>query len=144
VFLQGAGNVSTYLAGESAWPFIAGTKTAFENAKESWSPERFANGSPISLPRLTAAPDANRHNYRVSSYWMRDATYLRIKNIELSYTFSNKLLEKLSMKSLRVYMNGQNLVTWTSMPYFDPEIPSSNGSVYPMMRVFNFGLNIQF
>ena len=144
IFFQGAGNVSTYLTGESAWPFIAGTKTAFENAKESWSAERFANGSPISLPRLTAAPDANRHNYRVSSYWMRDASYLRIKNIELAYSFSNKILEKLSMKSLRVYLNGQNLVTWTQMPYFDPEIPSSNGSVYPMMRVLNFGLNIQF
>jgi len=144
VFFQGAGKVSTYLTGESAWPFIAGTKTAFENAKESWTPERYANGSTISLPRLTAAPDANRHNYRVSSYWMRDATYLRLKNIELSYTFSNKLLKNLSMKSLRIYMNGQNLVTWTSMPYFDPEIPSSNGSVYPMMRVFNFGFNIQF
>jgi TonB-linked SusC/RagA family outer membrane protein len=144
VFVQGAGNVSTYLAGESAWPFIAGTKTAFENAKESWSPERYANGSPISLPRLTAAPESNRHNYRVSSYWMRDASYVRIKNIEFSYTFSNKILQKLAMKSMRVYLNGQNLVTWTSMPYFDPEIPSSNGSVYPMMRVFNFGLNIQF
>jgi hypothetical protein len=48
------------------------------------------------------------------------------------------------MKSFRMYLNGQNLITWTSMPYFDPEIPSSNGSVYPMMRVFNVGLNIQF
>ena len=144
LFFQGAGNVSTYLTGESAWPFIAGTKTAFENAKESWTADRYASGSPISLPRLTAAPDANRHNYRVSSFWMRDASYLRLKNIEFSYTFSNKLLDKLSMKSLRVYVNGQNLATWTSMPYFDPEIPSSNGSVYPMMRVFNFGFNLQF
>ena len=75
---------------------------------------------------------------------MRDATYLRLKNIELSYTFSSKFIQRLSMKSFRMYLNGQNLITWTSMPYFDPEIPSSNGSVYPMMRVFNVGLNIQF
>lgn len=144
LFFQGATNVSTYLTGESAWPFVAGTKTAFENAGESWSQARYESGSPISLPRLTASPDANRHNYRVSSFWMRDATYLRLKNIELSYTFSSKFIQRLSMKSFRMYLNGQNLITWTSMPYFDPEIPSSNGSVYPIMRVFNVGLNIQF
>jgi TonB-linked SusC/RagA family outer membrane protein len=144
LFFQGAAQVSTYLTGESAWPFIAGTKTAFERAKESWSAERFANGQKITLPRLTAAPDANRHNYRVSSFWMQDASYLRLKNVEVAYTFAPKIIQKLSLKSLRVYMNGQNLVTWTKMEYFDPEIPSSNGAVYPMMRVFNFGVNVQF
>jgi TonB-linked SusC/RagA family outer membrane protein len=144
LFFQGASDVSTYLTGESAWPFIAGTKTAFQRAKESWSAERYASGQPISLPRLTAAPEANRHNYRTSSFWIQDASYVRLKNVEVSYSFSNQLLQKFSLKSMRVYFNGQNLITWTPMPYFDPEIPSSNGSVYPMMRVFNLGVNLQF
>jgi TonB-linked SusC/RagA family outer membrane protein len=144
VFFQGAGNVSTYLNGEAAWPFIAGTKTAFENAKESWSQQRFEQGSKISLPRLTAAPDGNRHNYRVSSFWMQDASYLRLKTLEIAYTFDAKLLNRIGAKSLRLYANGQNLFTWTKMPYFDPEIASSNGAVYPMMQVFNVGLNLQF
>lgn len=144
VFFQGASDVSTYLTGESVWPFIAGTKTAFQRATESWSAERYAAGQSISLPRLTAAPDANRHNYRTSSFWIQDAAYVRLKNIELSYSFSNDFLRRLSLKSMRVYVNGQNLLTWTPMPYFDPEIPSSNGSIYPMMRVFNVGFNLQF
>ncbi len=143
-FFQGASNVSTYLSGEAAWPFIAGTKTAFESAKESWSQQRFDNGEKISLPRLTAAPDANRHNYRVSSFWMQDASYLRFKTLEVAYTFNAKMISRIGIKSLRVYANGQNLFTWTKMPYFDPEIASSNGAVYPMMRVINAGINLQF
>lgn len=142
VFFQGAENVSTYLTGEAVWPFIAGTKTAFENAKESWSAERYKNGSTITLPRLTASPEAAKHNYRVSSFWVQDAAYLRFKNVEVAYTFSN--IKKLGIRSLRIYANGQNLYTWTKMPYFDPEIASSNGSVYPMTRVFNAGFNLQF
>ena len=144
IFFQGAGNVSTYLQGEAAWPFIAGTKAAFETAKESWSQERFQRGDKITLPRLTASPEVGKHNYRPSSFWMQDASYLRLKNVEFSYTFSAAQLRRIGMKGLRLYISGQNLVTWTKMPYFDPEIPSSNGSVYPMTRIFNTGLNIQF
>lgn len=144
VFFQGADNVSTYLNDRAAWPFIAGTMTAFENAKESWSQQRYEQGAKISLPRLTAAPDGNRHNYRVSSFWMQDASYLRLKTLEIGYTFDTKLVNRVGIKSLRLYANGQNLVTWTKMPYFDPEIASSNGAVYPMMAVFNAGVNLQF
>lgn len=144
VFFQGAGNVSTYLSGQAAWPFIAGTMTAFETARESWSQERYDKGDKITLPRLTAAPDANRHNYRVSSFWMQDASYLRLKTLEIAYTFNPKLINRIGIKSLRIYANGQNLITWTKMAYFDPEIASSNGAVYPMMRVVNAGINLQF
>ena len=143
-FFQGADNVSAYLTGEAAWPFIAGTKTAFENAKESWSQQRYERGDKITLPRLTASPDAAKHNYRMSSFWMQDASYVRLKNVELSYTFPQSLVSRIGMKNMRVYASGQNLHTWTKMRYFDPEIPSSNGSVYAMTRVFNIGANIQF
>ncbi len=144
VFFQGAGNVSTYLAGEASWPFIAGTKTAFSNASESWSEERYKAGLPITLPRLTASPEAGKHNYRQSSFWMQDASYLRLKNVEIAANFNKSFLDKIGVKNLRVYLNGQNLHTWTKMPFFDPEIPNSNGSIYPVMRVINGGFNLQF
>jgi hypothetical protein len=144
VFFQGAEHVSTYLTGEAAWPFIAGTKVAFENAVESWTPERYNAGLPITLPRLTASPEATKHNYRVSSFWQQDASYIRLKNMELGYTFTREKIGSIGLKNLRLYANAQNLVTWTKMPYFDPEIPNSNGAIYPIMRVFNFGANIQF
>lgn len=142
--LQGADNVSAYLVGESVWPFIGGTKNAFENAKESWSQQRFDAGLPISLPRLTASPEANKHNYRTSSFWQQNAAYLRLKNVEFAYTFNPKLISKVGLKYLRVFINGQNLLTKTDMKYFDPEIANSNGAVYPMVRTFNLGTNIQF
>lgn len=144
VFFQGAANVSTYISGEGAWPFIAGTKTAFSRAYESWSEERFLNGEKISLPRLTASPEANKHNYRNSSFWLEDAAYLRLKNVEIAYTLQSRKLKEAGIRTLRVYVNGQNLYTWTKMPYFDPEIANSNGAIYPMMRVFNAGFNVQF
>lgn len=139
---QGATHVSTYLAGTAAWPFVAGTETAFKTAKESWTQERYEQGLPITLPRLSESPEATKHNYQYSSLWQRDASYLRLKNVEVGYRF--KFKEKAAVQGLRVYVNGQNLCTWTKMPYFDPEIADNNGNAYPMMRVFNMGINIQF
>lgn len=139
---QGAAHVSTYLAGTAAWPFVAGTETAFETAKESWTQERYEQGLPISLPRLSESPEATKHNYQYSSLWQRDASYLRLKNVEVGYRF--KFKEKAAVQGLRVYVNGQNLCTWTKMSYFDPEIADNNGNAYPMVRVFNMGVNIQF
>jgi hypothetical protein len=74
--------------------------------------------------------------------WQEDASYLRLKNVEVAYLF--KFREKSPVQNLRLYVNGQNLCTWTKMSYFDPEIADSNGNAYPMMRVFNMGINIQF
>ena len=144
VFFQGAEHVSTYLTGEAAWPFIAGTKAAFENARESWSQERYDRGDRITLPRLTASPEATKHNYRTSTFWQQDASYLRLKNIELGYTVQAPGMQKAGIKMLRFYASAQNLITWTSMRYFDPEIPNSNGAIYPMTRIFNLGFNLQF
>lgn len=139
---QGAGHVSTYLSGTAAWPFVAGTKAAFETAKESWTQERYEQGLPISLPRLSESPEGTKHNYQYSTMWQEDASYLRLKNVEVAYLF--KFREKSPVQNLRLYVNGQNLCTWTKMSYFDPEIADSNGNAYPMMRVFNMGINIQF
>lgn len=144
LFFQGAANVSTYLQGEGAWPFVAGTKAAFESAKESWSQARFDNNETISLPRLTASPEAGKHNYRVSSFWLQNAAYIRLKNLELGYTFSGRSINRMGMKMFRLYVSGQNLLTFTHLRYFDPEIPSSNGAIYPMTRILNVGANIQF
>jgi TonB-linked SusC/RagA family outer membrane protein len=144
-FLQGASNVSTYLVAEAAWPFVGRFKTGFETAKERWTPERFANGEPITSPRLTANPGEALHNYRPSSLWQRDASYVRLRNVELAYNFNPSFISKIGIRNIRVFANGQNLYTWSKLKNFDPEISArSNGAVYPIVRVFNFGTNIQF
>lgn len=146
ILFQGTDHVSTYISGVGAVPFRNGNGTAFSNVVESWTIERYESGLPISLPRLTAAPNEAKHNYRPSSFWQQDARYLRLKNLEIGYNFASLPKVKNSgLKSLRLYLSGQNLLTWSPMRWYDPEIVSnSNGGVYPMTRIMSVGVNIQY
>lgn len=146
ILFQGADHVSTYISGVGAYPFRNGNGTAFTNVVESWTIERYEQGLPITLPRLTAAPNDSKHNYRTSDFWQQDASYLRLKNMEIGYNFASlRKVKNAGLNSLRVYLSGQNLLTWTSMPWYDPEIVSnSNGGVYPMTRIMSVGVNIQY
>ena len=141
--LQGTENVSTYITGDGEVAFKGGQKAGFEFNKERWTPERYANGDKITFPRLTLG--SYPHNYQYSSYWQKDASYIRLKNLEVAYRFNLPILKAMGVSNLRVFANGQNLYTLTKMPFYDPELAAnSSGGVYPMMRVFNFGFNVQF
>lgn len=142
MLLQGVGQVSTYFSGAAAYPFFSGFRTAFTWHTERWTEERFLNGEAITYPRLTTSASPNLHNYRMSELWLQDASYIRVKNIELAYRFKNINLKALKISSLRVFLNAQNLFTFTKMRYFDPEAPSGNGAFYPQMRIFNGGLSV--
>lgn len=146
VLFQGAAHVSTYISGVGAVPFRNGNGTAFTNIEESWTLERYEKGLPITLPRLSAAPNEAKHNYRTSDFWQQDARYIRLKNMEVGYNFASiPKIKHLGLSSLRLYLSGQNLLTWTPMRWFDPEIASnSNGGVYPMTRIMSVGVNIQY
>jgi TonB-linked SusC/RagA family outer membrane protein len=88
-------------------------------------------------------------NYLESEIWRKDASYIRLKNVDIGYTFPRKWFEGSGVESLRVYFNGQNLLTICD-PFvrpFDPEKiegANSSGFTYPVMRSFNFGVNINF
>jgi hypothetical protein len=87
--------------------------------------------------------------YAESEKWRRDASYLRIKNVEVGYTISHQLVRKIGIESFRVYTNIINLFTFAD-PFvkpFDPESASgafSAGWTYPILRTFNFGFNLNF
>ena len=107
-----------------------------------FTPERYAAGETVEFPRLTAAND----NWQfVGSYWMKDASYLRLKNVELGYTFdkTDKFVKTLGFESFRIFVNGMNLLTFSSIKYLDPE--TTNGVLtYPRSRIINLGVQIQF
>jgi hypothetical protein len=107
-----------------------------------FTPERYAAGERVEFPRLIATND----NWRdVGSYWMKDATYLRLKNVELSYTFNttNRFVNAIGLDNIRVYANGMNLLTFSSIKYLDPE--TTNGELrYPRSRIINLGVQVQF
>jgi hypothetical protein len=103
------------------------------------------------MPRLSPA-DANK-NQRVSDRYVEDGSYLRIQNISLGYTFPKKWAEKIYAENLKIYMNIQNLYTFTAYSGYDPELGSLgqdallsgiDNARYPSPRVFTFGLNITF
>lgn len=104
-----------------------------------------------SIQRITVS-DAN-DNSRMSNRFIEDGSYLRLKNISLGYTFPQKLLKKYQIENLRLYVNIQNLFTWTKYSGYDPEIGSYNQNVllkgidyarYPSQRIYTFGLNFMF
>ncbi|MCM5529299.1 TonB-dependent receptor [Parasegetibacter sp. NRK P23] len=144
MLFQGATKVSTYLSEMAAWAFDTDWRSAQERHLERWTPERYAAGDPITYPRLELSPTVGKHNYRPSDFWLIDGSYLRLKNMEIAYRFRGGFIEKMGARHLRVYMNGNNLLTWSKIENYDPEAPPGRGQFYPQMRVFNAGVNIQF
>ena len=144
ILFQGAGRVSTYFSARSGtYPFAADWGPAYEWNLERWTQERYENGDKISFPRLKLKDI--EHNYQKSSFWVQDGSYLRLKNLEIGYTFPKELLQKARISNLRVYISGNNLYTWKNNKYpMDPDAREVWGRVYPPMRVYNIGVNFQF
>ncbi|MDE6097642.1 MAG: TonB-dependent receptor [Muribaculaceae bacterium] len=110
-------------------------KWVYEN---SWTEE---NPDAI-LPRISLEKSAREHNGSLSRPWMVDASYIRLKNIEIGYSFR---IPGVPINNIRVYANGYNLLTFTSFKANDPEAQAGYGSTrYPMTRVYNFGINVNF
>ena len=139
ILFQGADNVSIKYFGRSMWPFAKGEESAKSLIKERWTQERYEAGEKITFPRLSLNPNGGTdHNYRPSTLWIRDASYLRLKNLEVGYTFTGGFVKRLNLNSVRLYFNGSNLFTWTDVVDLDPEAPSRSGNVeintYPLQK----------
>lgn len=105
-------------------------------------------GSTNEHPRLTTA--ATRNNV-FSSYYVEDGSFFRLRNVQIGYTFSDELLDKIKMQSLRIYVAGNNLVTLTEYQGFDPDVGSSSAlsagvdyGIYPQARTIMGGINLKF
>ena len=93
-----------------------------------------------SYPRLSFGPNPN--NFRESTFWLRDGRYLRLKNIELGYNLPTKLINKVGLENVRLYVVGTNLVTWSKFDLWDPELATPRGEDYPPAKSYIFGINI--
>ncbi|WP_185213144.1 SusC/RagA family TonB-linked outer membrane protein [Sphingobacterium mizutaii] len=143
LLFQGAGKTDWYYHPLSIMPFWD-TMLPYVQNFDYWTPEN----TDASNPRLTSAPTVN--NSQTSSFWMGDASYLRLKSATLSYSLPAQVLEKIKMQNIRVFLSGQNLLTWTNLINYDPEIGPNNSWIpngswgYPNQRTFSLGLNITF
>lgn len=147
VLFQGAANVSVSYSRHARYGFREDAGVAQYLVDYSWSEDRYERDLPIDYPRLSEGDQVAAHNYRNSTFWIRDASYLRLKNVEVGYALNIHLLERLGLNRVRVFANGNNLLTWSKMlPGVDPEthVAGTNSEPYPATRTVNFGLNIQF
>jgi len=143
ILFQGADHVSTVPSRSIRQGFWQDSG-ANKELLESWSMDRYLQNEPIKFPRLAA--DHGGNNYAMSTFWLENARYVRLKNAEIGYTFRQNILKKAGISSVRLYANGSNLLTWCNLfQGEDPEFPTGgNDDPYPVTRIFNLGLNINF
>jgi TonB-linked SusC/RagA family outer membrane protein len=140
--LQGATNVSIALSDEFIIPYLNEGPVMKYIWNERWTPE---TAETATYPRMIASPTRDHNNYMPSSLWTRDASYIRLKNIDLGYTIRNKeYLSRLGINKVRLGLNGVNLLTFTPLTVGDPEAASGRVQFYPTMKVYNFNLNVEF
>lgn len=105
-----------------------------------WTPE---NQLGAKYPR--AAETSESWNSELSTLWIEDASYLRLKSLNIGYTISGKeFLKKIGINSLGITFSGYNLLTFTPLKYIDPEGVTNNSGTYPLVKVYSFGLNLNF
>lgn len=143
VMFQGVGKVSRYYDSEALFAFVDGGKVR-EQHLERWDPSQTEayNLANAKYPLLHYDDQVN-HNQRLSSFFLKSGSYVRLKNVELSYNIPNRLSSKWYMSDCRIYINANNLFTWDKLDGLtDPESTTSNA--YPIMKSVNLGLNIKF
>ncbi|MCO5238462.1 MAG: TonB-dependent receptor [Chitinophagaceae bacterium] len=137
ILFQGAAKTSFYYQDSQTWAFW-NSMTAYKHNFDYWSPDN----PDARFPRLTSAPTTN--NSQVSSHWMQDVSYLRVKNITLAFTLSETLYSKFRISNAQVYFSAQNFLTWTKAWNSDPEMSELRGNSYPLQKVVSVGVRVGF
>lgn len=133
--MQGAGKVSAVLDSRVSKAFVNGGKVT-ERHLDRWTPEN----THASYPRLSIS-DSNK-NWSTSTFWLQNASYLRMKNMQLGYSLPKSLLDKIGVERLRFYCSADNLFTITGFDELDPE--SLGNNTYPVCTSYSFGVNLTF
>lgn len=141
VMFQGVEGRKVYADGWGIDHFRQGTPPTKDFIENRWTEE----GSSNSYPRLTFDFDGNSQNRRANTYYLHDASYLRVKNLTIGYTFPSDIISKMGLDRARLFVSGDNLVTWTSYKGLDPE-RAGDGifATYPQNKIYSVGVNLAF
>lgn len=142
VLLQGAANYQTYGSSELFWPF-----SNLHTVLNSWEDRFTPDNTDAVFPRIFLGGDGWPSTSATNSFWLVDRSHLRLKNVQLSYTLPASITANTFIEGLRIYLNGQNLATWTDFPFFDPERPAGEqrgSSGFPNLKIYSLGLNFNF
>ncbi|MGL4292752.1 MAG: TonB-dependent receptor [Bacteroidales bacterium] len=138
-FMQGSGRSSFFVQPAKIAPFVKNHNVLKEIADNHWTPKN-SNVNAF-WPKLSLTEKEN--NTRNSTWWLRDQKFLRLKSVELGYSFQRPVLSKLYLSQLRVYVSGTNLLTFSDFDLWDPEM-GGDGLKYPLQKVYNVGIQIGF
>ena len=127
-FFQGVAKTSLFMSDFHPFPDNTLRNVLQFIANDYWTPT--SQNADAKYPRLTRG--TNKNNTQTSDYWMRDGSFLKLKNAELGYTF----------KKMRFYVSGSNLLTFSKFDLWDPEQGGGSGLKYPTQRVFNVGFQM--
>jgi TonB-linked SusC/RagA family outer membrane protein len=139
--LQGVAGNKIYVQRRTATFAILNYET---NRLDAWTAAGTTNIEPI-------LDNTRSNNYLFSTYWLEPGDYLRIRTVQLGYTFNPKILQTKGVQSFRLFISGQNLATFTKATGYSPEVPISDpiaagadNGVYPVPAIYSFGVNLTF
>lgn len=148
IFFQGAGKTSVLFGGDLAdgwYPFSWGVD---QSNYRTFALDRWTESNPRQdalMPRLHINNAGMAGNRVQSTWWLRDGSFLRLKNIEFGYQLPKKFMDKIGFEAARIYVMGYNLAVWDDIKYFDPEAGNANAGLnYPLPRTFTLGLDFTF
>ena len=142
-FFQGNGKTDRII-GRSAY-FLPGSGMGalgnmYENVDSRWTADNPQQN--VFYPRLTAGQ--NENNQQSSTWWLKDMSMLRLKSIEVGYNIPKNAVRKMRLNGFRFYVRGTNLLTFSEFKLWDPEIDSTEGSRYPLVKSLSVGLSVNF
>lgn len=147
VHFQGAGKSSFFLTGESVFAFSSKEwGNVFKGITDDrWISSEISNDPATenpnaTFPRLSYGGSAN--NFQPSTYWLRDASYLRLKTLEIGYSLPKTWVRKIKFNNVRIFFIGSNILTFSNFKLWDPELGIGHGNAYPLTKSFTLGLNV--
>lgn len=121
-------------------PFYGAGNTFKYIVERAWTPDN----PNTKYPRLHAGTNYNSNNDNFNDLWIVNGAYLRLKNLQLSYTLPQKISKVVGLNRAQIYVAGNNLFTISEFPYLDPESPGINNGYYPQQKTYSIGLNLTF
>ncbi|CAN5825862.1 TonB-dependent receptor [soil metagenome] len=145
-FFQGVSSATRQLRGDGIIPFSNSTgaerSNLFAVAEDRWTVD---NPNPNAFyPRLAYGNAANKNNAVVSTWWQKDISFVRLKTVDCGYNLPKGTLKSIGLKNGRFYLQGINLWYWSKFKLWDPELNTTNGSVYPNTRNVTVGFQANF
>lgn len=141
VFFQGTGKTYQLLGGETWLPGSSlGAGNIYSNIDDRWTPENPSQN--VFWPRMGDKAVAN--NERRSTWWLRDMSFLRLKNVEVGYTVPRAWTTRVGVRDCRLFARGTNLLTFSKFKLWDPELETTDGLRYPQMKSVSIGISINF